>query len=417
MPDPSTPTGAGLARALGSSALRQLLILALAVSILPLAGALLSDAPLGDLLSFPLTERAWDQAPADDQVTALANGTTLLLLASLLWLIWPRRMRRVIGAIGPVHDGARNGGRQQQRWPRYGWLSPLFLLAALIALDGAASNAAIGLVTLGLTLLVNADTERRTGQSLISQRRGYFLALFPLSVAAGWLCLYWPNLFLGLWTYPPANEPIPFALGKSLDYATLLPALMSLRQWLASFPWLLRLSSAGRPLASTDRTIEARAIGTEEGWLLIAAACLVLAAGPIWPDVLFPFFVAAPAILTLGIQIARQRSTSLAGIAAGDWSRPLLSSLAALLIMAIGQSLNLLLGGAWVYQLPLLAGPMVLGLPAVAWSVAIPLALLGLWLADQLSEPFRQRPQPPPFRPRSPLQVPLVDLLKTKNGR
>ncbi len=425
MPDPSTPSGARLARALGSSALRQLLILALAVSILPLAGALLSDAPLGDLLSFPLTERAWDPAPADEQVTALANGTTLLLLASLLWLIWPRRMRGGIGAIGPVHDGARDGagdrgrnwGRRQQRWPRYGWLSPLFLFAALIALDGAASNAAIGLVTLGLTLLVNADTERRTGQSLISQRRGYFLALFPLSLAAGWLCLYWPNLFLGLWTYPPATEPIPFALGKSLDYATLLPALMSLRQWLASFPWLLRLSSAGRPLASTDRTIGARAIGTEEGWLLIAAACFALAAGPIWPDALFAVFVAAPAALALGTQIARGQATSLAAEPTGDWSRPLLSSLAALLIMAIGQSLNLLLGGAWVYQLPLLAGPMVLGLPAVAWSVAIPLALLGLWLADQLSEPFRQRPQPPPFRSRSPLQVPLVDLLKTKNGR
>lgn len=392
--------------------MRQLLIVALAVSILPLAGALLSDAPVGDLLSFPLTERAWDPAPADEQITALANGATLLLLASLLWLIWPRRMGGGIGAMVPAHDGAGHLGRQRHRWPRYGWLAILFLLTALIALDGAASNAAIGLVTLGLTLLVNADTERRSGQSLISQRRGYFLALFPLSLTAGWLYLYWPNLFLGLWTYPPANEPIPFALGKSLDYATLLPALMSLRQWLASFQWLLRLSSAGRPLASADR-----AIGTEEGWLLIAAACLALAAGPIWPDTLFPFFVAAPAILTLGVQIARQRSTSLAGIGAGDWSRPILSGLAALLIMAIGQSLNLLLGGAWVYQLPLLAGPMVLGLPAVAWSVAIPLALLGLWLADQLSEPFRQQPQPPPFRPRSPLQVPLVDLLKTKNGR
>ena len=405
MPDPSAPAIKALARALASTSARRLLLVALAVTILPLAGALLSGMPLGDLLLFPFTKRAWDPAPADAPITGLANWGALLLLAVLLWLIWPRRLS-ADAATGAAAFGRE---RPQQRWPRYGWLAFLVLLAALIALDGAASNAAIGLLTLTLTLLINADTERRTGQSLISQRRGYFLSLFPLSLAAGWLCFYWSNLFVGLWTYPAATEATAFALGKSLDYAILLPALMSLRQWLASFPNLLVLGNRGRRLAT------GQGIRNEDGTLLIALACLALTAGPIWPDALYPLFLAAPSMLAFGIQIARKRPTSLAGITTGDWSRPLLTSIAVLLIMALEQSLNLLVGGAWVYQLPLLAGPMILGLPAAAWTVAIPLALLGLWLADQLSEPFRQRPQQPPFRPRAPLPVPVVELPKPKN--
>lgn len=396
MPDPFAGPIKHAARMLGSASTGRLIIAALLCALLPVMGAVLSSQPLGDLLRFPLDTRAWDPAPASAKVTALANGAGLLLLAVLIWLIWPRR---------PAHHRL-SPKPPRQVWPPYVWIGGLLLIAALIAVDGGAAHAAIGLVTLALTLFVNADTERRSGQSLISQRRGYFLALFPLSLIAGWLFLYWPNLFVRLWTYPAASEAIPFALGKSLDYATLVPALMSLRQWLASFSGLLTLTRRGRPLAPDGQRLAA-----PEGVLLIGLACLALAAGPIWPDLLYPLFVAAPAVLVIGIQIARSQTTSLAGLGAGDWSRPLLSSIAALLIMAVGQALNLLLGDAWLYQLPWLAGPMLLALPAPAWSVVIPLTLLGLWLADQIAEPFRQRPQQAPFRPSVSVKVSIADLL------
>lgn len=148
---------------------------------------------------------------------------------------------------------------------------------------------------------------------------------------------------------------------------------------------------------------------------MIGLASLALVSGVVWPDQLYPLMLLAPVVLALGLQVASGQATSLAGTARGDWSRPLLTTVAAALLMAFGQAINLLLGflasasAAWTYQLPLLGGIKLLGLPAPAWTVALPLALLGLWLADQLTEPFRRRPQQPPFRPRSPIQIAVVE--------
>lgn len=392
---------------MSGSAIR-LIAIAVLMVLLPLAGALLSVQPLGSLLRFPLNARAWDPTPVSLVYTYGAYLIAIAVLGALMWLSWPRRQPQLL----------ERTSKAKRSWPGYIWLAALLLILVLIALDAAALNAAIGLLTLALTLLVNADTERRTGSSLIRQRRGYFLALFPLSLAAGWLAFYWLNLYLGLWVYPGAAEAAPFALGKSLDYATLLPALLSLRQWLGSFPSLLGWTSKGLSLAGQrERRPEAA-----EGWTLLSIGSIALAAGAAWPETLYPIMLVAPTLLAIGLQMASRQPTSLVGVAHGDWSRPLLTSFAALLLLAFSQSWNLLLGGlfpesAWAYQLPLLGGPKLLELPAPAWLIVIPLALLGLWLADQLTEPFRRRPQRPPFRPGSPVHIPVIDLLRDRNRR
>ncbi|MBK5939902.1 hypothetical protein [Halochromatium roseum] len=384
-----------------SGSVLRLIVIALLTVLLPLAGAVLSGQPLSSLLIFPLNTRGWDPAPINAAFTHAAQLFAILCIGTLLWLCWPRQRKRP-----DIADGQRRTA--QHPWPRFVWISLLLLLVALIAIDGKAFNVAIGLLTLALTLLLNADTERRTGSSLISQRRGYFLLLFPASLAAGWLVFYWLNLFIGVWTYPNATEAVPFALGKSLDYASLLPALLSLRQWLGSFPRLLRWTQSGLPIGDL----------IQEGWPMMGLAGLALASAAVWPDQLYPLMLIAPTFLTLGLQIALRQATSLSGIAQGDWSRPMLTAAAATLLIAFGQALNLLLGAltsaspAWTYQLPLLGGVEFLGLPAPAWLIALPLALLGLWLADQLTEPFKSRPQTPRFQPGAPIQIPITDLLR-----
>jgi hypothetical protein len=389
----------------------RLITITLLTGLLPLAGAVLSGLPLSSLLAFPLNTRGWDPAPINAAFTGAAQLFAILLVGALLWLCWPRKRKRQ-----DIADVQRRTARRP--WPRYVWISLLVLIAALIAIDGKAFNAAIGLLTLALTLILNADTEHRTGSSLIRQRRGYFLLLFPASLTAGWLFFYWLNLFVGVWTYPSATEAVPFALGKSLDYASLLPALLSLRQWLGSFPRLLHWTQSGLPLGDRLQAPDDRA---QEGWLLIGLASLALAGGAVWPDQLYPLMLIASTVLALGLQTAARQATSLSGIKQGDWSRPLLTTIAAALLMACSQALNLLLGAltsaspAWTYQLPLLGGLEFLGLPAPAWVITLPLALLGLWLADQLTEPFKRRPQQPRFRPGAPIQIPITDLLRQQN--
>lgn len=364
--------------------------------LLPWLGAVLAGTPLAELLALPLRARAWDPLPPDPVITLAANLLAVGLVVTLAALVWPRRP-----APEPQSSSA-SAAAGPRRWPRGSWLGTFALIAAVIAWDGAATQVTIALMTLALILFAAADTERRTGSSLIRQRRGYFLSLFAASLILGW-CYYWLNLYLGIWVYPAATETVPFVLGKSLAYAVLLPALLVLRQWLASYPRLLALTTRGRPLPG--------AATPQEGWLLLGLGTVALLGAALWPDWLYPLTLLAPLLLAVGLGQLRGRATVLAGLGRGDWSRILLPAAAALLLGLLAQAANQLLGPAWSIRLPQLGGPALLGLPLPAWLGVAALGLLGVWVADQLTEPWRRRPQQPPHRPRFPVRVVVEDLL------
>ncbi len=354
--------------------------------VLPLLGALLGGLPLTELLHLPLTARAWDPLGPSPLITWSTDGLALLLLAACVFFARPRR------PAGPRMPAPMVG-----RIPRFTWLGVFALLLALMAAEGAAVNAAIGLITFALAIFANADTERRTGHSLLSRRPGYFRSLFAASLIAGWL-FHWLNLYLQLWIYPAATEAVPFVLGQSLHYAVLLPALLSLRQWLASYPALLGAVSRAEPLTGDP-------VSSREGWVLLVVALPGLAGAALWPDWIYPLTLSAPLLMAIAVQQIRRRPTPFAGIATGDWSRILLPALAALLLGLLTQGLNALLGPAWVIQLPLLGGPALFGLPLAAWVWIGLLGPFGVWLGDQLTQPWQQRPQHPAPRSRFPVRV------------
>jgi hypothetical protein len=356
------------------------------IALLPLLGALLGGIPLGELLHVPLTQRAWDPLAPSPLVTWISNAVAMALLAGCAALAWPRQ---------PA--GRRMPPPVAGRIPRFAWFGVFALLLAFMAADGGAVSAAAGLVILALAIFVNADTERRTDSCLLSQRPGYFWSLFGASLVAGWL-FHWLNLFLQLWTYPPATEAVPFVLGQSLHYAVLLPALLSLRQWLASFPGILGVVTRAACLGGGDST-------PQEGWIIGLVALLALAGAALWPDWIYPLTLSAPLLLAVALQQIRGRPTPLAGIATGDWSRVLLPALAALLLGLLAQALNALLGPAWEVRLPLLGGPAPLGLSLPAWVWIALLGPFGVWLGDQLTDPWKRNPQRPPPRTRFPVRI------------
>jgi len=373
------------------------LIIVIALSLLlPFLGAALGGAPFNELLRLPLTHRPWDPLPPDPTITLAANLLAACLIIALVVLVWPRQRGN------PQWTAPEGPPADRHRGLRNAWPGIFALIVAVIAQDGGAVQTTIALVTLALTLFAAADTERRTGNSLIRQRRGYFFTLFPASVVAGWT-FYWLNLYLGLWVYPAATETVPFVLGKSLDYAVLLPAVLVIRQWLASFPNLLALTSRALPLPGTATP--------QEGWILLGLGSIALLGAGLWPDWLYPLTLLSPLLLAFAIAELRGRPTLFAGLGRGDWSRLLLPAAATLLVGLVGQAGNRLLGPAWVIDLPQLGGPALLGLPLPAWLLVATLGLLGVWIADQLADPWQRRPQQPPHRPRFPVRVVVEDLL------
>jgi hypothetical protein len=336
---------------------------------LPLLGAVFAREPLAQFLQLPLSARGWDPLPLDTLVFWAATIAAAGLVLLVLRLMRPRAIPAAVPF--PASPG---------RFPRWGWLGLLLAIGT-----ASAGSAALGLplFVLGLTLLWNADTERRTRSSLLTRRPLYFAALFPMSATFGWL-YYYLNLYLQLWVYPSAGSALAFALAKTVGYSVLLPGLLSLRQWLASFPRILDWCGRARPLA-------VRA-GPETGWILVGLACLGLAGAGVWPDWIYPLTWVAPLLLALGVSQLRDPPTSFAGIAKGDWSRIVLPALSALTLGGLVQLWNQVNGPFWVFSLPLIDAARVLGLAAPAYAGLLPLGLLGIWLADQLAFPWRRHP-------------------------
>ena len=99
----------------------------------------------------------------------------------------------------------------------------------------------------------------------------------------------------------------------------------------------------------------------------------------------------------------------LAGLGALLYTR-----IAGWLVRRFGERGLLIGGGAGLVVW--LGGVALFGLPLPAWLGLLPLAVLGLWAADQVAAPWRQRPRPPdPVRGLG-IPVLVTDLLRRPQG-
>jgi hypothetical protein len=364
------------------AALLPLGLLAAAMLLLPVLGALLSGQTLGEILVFPLAARSWDPLPLDPNRFALFCLALAIWLLGSLWLAWPRR---------PVAATASGGAQKvlpdlaSSHWtfPRWGIWGALSVGAAVAAALANLPGLSQPLLVTGLTLLLAADSERRSGSSLVGTRPGYLLLLYPASALLGWL-FHWLNIFLQLWTYPGADSAIETVLARTLDYATLLPALMVMRQWLSGWGPLLRVLGSARPLDVT--------YGPGGGWAFVAGACAALCGAGVWPDWIWAPAWIAPLLLVLGMQKVAGRPSLLAGPDRGDWSGIALPGISALILGLAIQGWNTLAGPVWTFSLPLVDAMRVFGLPLPAYAGLVPLGILGVWVAQRLAHPWRRGP-------------------------
>jgi hypothetical protein len=342
------------------------------VFLLPLLGAAAAGKPLAPYLQFPPKTPDILHAPFSLPVFL---GLALFVLAATVPLYF-RLLRR---AESPApREPART-------FPWWGWGGAGLGAAAWIVawnrfpwMGGLQAHTFTPL-WVSFILVVNALLHRRTGRSLLLSRTRGFLLLFPAS-AAFWWSFEYLNRFVGNWRYVGGVEfgAAEYFLFATLPFSTVLPAVLSARELLLSYP---RFDAAFRGLAPflprRPREIAAAA-------LLIS--CMGLLAVGIVPDVVFPLVWVAPPLLLISVSALRGEAHSLSGIARGDRRTFAASSLAALLCGFFWEMWNYGSAVIWVYDIPYVDAFHLFEMPILGYAGYLPFGILCAQVGDRLLE-------------------------------
>jgi hypothetical protein len=356
------------------------LLIALAVLLtgLPLLGAALAEKDIAPYLRFPPATAFVVHAPFSWLVFcafALATG------ASVAPFIY-RLSRATATAAVPVARG-------RSPFPWWGWLGGVIVaLAWWLAWTRFPWFAPLQAFTfspvwLGYILVVNALTSARTGRCLLRDRPGYFLALFPLS-AGFWWSFEYLNRFVQNWYYVggAAFTPWEYFWYATLPFATVLPAVLSTRELLASLPWLSRgLETAWRIHLSRPKLVAAT--------VLLLAGTGLTAIG-VWPEILYPALWLAPLLLITALQAIAGEPTIFEPLYRGDWSRLWQAALAALVCGFFWELWNYKSLVHWQYSVPFVQRFRLFHMPLLGYAGYLPFGLECLALASLLDRVWNQ---------------------------
>lgn len=244
------------------------------------------------------------------------------------------------------------------------------------------------LVTLLLALLSNHWGASRSGNNLLRLQRNYYVAMALTSGVMGWLLVYL-NLYTHSWLTTESTS-VASALIQSLLFATLAPAILSIRALLGSFASLLKLLS--RNFAAPSPAHDTAAI------ILIPLAFIGLLGGVAWPATLFWLFWLAPLLLLLALQLLWHESSIFTGLADGDWSRIVTAAISGLIVCNVALITFELAGGTLLIDLPNMAFQQL--------GYAL-FGLISLQLGDVIAEAWRGKTRAEVFKKKS-FPIPVV---------
>jgi hypothetical protein len=344
----------------GQAALKILSVAALLV-LPPLIGVWLAGEPIGPYLAFPPEFPPPPSPPFSWFRFGVIALLVLAVLAPFLYVV--------------LRSQARSASRSspQRRLPWWGWLGLLWLLASWVVAwnrfgwVGAWQAHTFTPIWLGYIVFINGLCYRRTGRCLLTDRPGLLLLLFPASSLFWWFFEYL-NRFAQNWSYQGAGEldDMGYLIAASLPFATVLPAVLSTRDYLSSFPRLYAgLGEAWRP----PRLGRRWAVGA----LLVAAGSLV--ALPLLPLLLYPMVWLAPLVIAIALQAVFGERTALDPILDGDWRPIWLAALAALLCGFLWELWNWQSLARWEYHVPYVDRFRLFEMPLLGYAGYLPFGL------------------------------------------
>ncbi len=339
-----------------------LLLLILPLVALPLLGVILNGEPLAPYLEFPPLTRHVQHAPFSWPVFL---GLALLIIAIVALCA---RAIMVFGSPG------RRRVIQTFQFPLWGWSGVLVVgIAWVLAWTRFPWFAAFQPFTftplwLGYIVVINALSCRATGTCLLVDRPRYLLSLFLASAALWWFFEYL-NRFVQNWYYVGIDDfgPVAYALHATLPFSTVLPAVVSTVEWMASSK---RLQEAFR-----DRTPIRVAHGGIVGWIVLALAGAGLMGIGVWPDYLFPLLWVSPLLIITSLQTILGRETIFAGIRRGDWRCICLPALAGLQCGFFWELWNWHSLAHWEYAIPYVHRFLIFEMPLLGYAGYLPFGL------------------------------------------
>jgi hypothetical protein len=230
-------------------------------------------------------------------------------------------------------------------------------------------------------LVVNALCIRRTGRSLITDRPGFFLLLFPASATFWWFFEYL-NRFVQNWYYIGVDfSPWAYFWYATLPFPTVLPAVLSTRQYLLGMEWINRSYARIKPINFSHPIPAAASI------LVLAAACL--AGIGVRPNYLFPFLWVAPLLILICLQTLMKEPHIFSEMAAGDWSSAVAAALAAIICGGFWEMWNYFSLAKWEYSISLVHRFQIFEMPLLGYAGYLPFGLECVAIADMLGQVFK----------------------------
>lgn len=360
---------------------------------LPLVGIAINREPVAVYLEFPPLTQHVHHAPFSWLAfVALATGILAAVTPFIL-----RSLR--FGANDASGRDASCGpfGTSSHAWltarpfPAWGWTALVFgLVAWVLAWTRFEWFAPLQRFTFSPLWfayigVVNALTFRRTGRCLLTGNPRYMAGLFIVSAAFWWYFEYL-NRFVQNWYYVNCDglSPLQYFIFATLPFSTVLPAVMSTSELLASFPGFARPFTRFAPIGPRHPRALAAVV-------LLSAAC-GLALLAVYPDFLFPLLWLSPLLVLTSLDILADRSTILSPLRSGDWSRIVILAVAALICGFFWEMWNFRSLARWIYTVPFVQAFHVFEMPILGYAGYLPFGLECAVIADRVAAASRQDP-------------------------
>ncbi len=240
-------------------------------------------------------------------------------------------------------------------WTRFSWFRP-FQPYTFIPL------------WFSFVFLVNGLSHWRTGSSLLERAPVGFVLLFPASSIFWWYFEYL-NRFVQNWYYVGIDDfsTIQYVVTASVSFSTVLPAVLSVNEFLKGFG---RFENAFEDFAP----LNLRTPGIVAACALLLSSSGLIAIG-ILPDILFPLLWTAPLIIVTAINFFLGIPTVFEPLGKGSWTPVCRLAASGLICGIFWEMWNYFSYAKWIYSIPFVSQLKIFEMPLLGYAGYLPFGL------------------------------------------